>query len=144
VLLSFRLGCNDAIVGNQMAGKNENYRPRPLGFRDRLLETLFNNIGKLLFTATVIILGTIALVRCEPKQIPEVLDSIFSNRIFSWAGWIVAVLVLVAAIVICKMKDEMHDREMDRVVKERDKLQEAAIGHVEHSVSSTEDLGGEQ
>ncbi len=83
--------------------------------------------------APVLVLGAVALLRCPSEQIPEVIKAIFGHDVFTWAGWIVAVMLLVGSLVLYLLTKRTYEEEIARLVKERNWLQEKTVGHVEHS-----------
>jgi len=69
----------------------------------------------------------VAIFRADPKDIPKIVDTIVSSGRVSMIGWIVAVIILVAAIVLIKIMCKVYDREIERIVKERDQLQKQLL-----------------
>ena len=64
-----------------------------------------------------------AIAKAETKDIPKIVETIFGSNTLAVTGWILAVILLIGNIVSVKLLIKLHDREMDRIAKERDDLQ---------------------
>ncbi len=66
---------------------------------------------------------TVALLKADSKDIPKIVETIVSSEHVALIGWIVASLILIVAIVFIRLMCNIYDKEIERLVKERDQLQ---------------------
>jgi len=98
------------------------------------IDVLFRHGGKISGWFAVLILGLIALIRAKPDDIPKVFESIFITEIFCYLGWIVAVLILLCSLFVAYLIWKIYPKELERVCKERDRLQEILLDRdIRHS-----------
>lgn len=64
-----------------------------------------------------------AIVRADTKDIPEIIRIIVGSGPWAATGWILAMLVTVVAVIMVPMLTRINERELQRVLKERDELQ---------------------
>jgi phosphotransferase system glucose/maltose/N-acetylglucosamine-specific IIC component len=69
------------------------------------------------------ILGIIVW-RAEPKDLPEMLKIIMSSRILPITLLAILVVVLLVAFVTIRFLQKTHDKEISRLARERDRLQD--------------------
>lgn len=91
-------------------------------------DVFYRHGGKFAGFFVILVLGGIALLRAEPADIPKVLQSIFTSNAFFWMGWFFAVIILISALIIGYIMFRKYPKELDRVCKERDRLQEKLTG----------------
>lgn len=70
---------------------------------------------------------TVAMFRADSKDVPKIVETIVNSGHVSMVGWIVAVTILIAAIVLIKLMCKIYDREIERICKERDQLQKQIL-----------------
>jgi uncharacterized membrane protein len=68
-----------------------------------------------------------ALWKSDPKDVPQIVQIICGSRDIALLGWIIAFIVLAVAIVFIMILCKIHDREIERISKERDRLQEMLL-----------------
>ncbi len=99
---------------------NKNTKP----FMQRTFtDVLYKHFGKMSAYFAILVLGIIALIRAKPEDIPEIFKSIFISNIIFWVGWIIAAIFLIILLNTSRIL-RIYKEEIDRVCKERDKLQE--------------------
>lgn len=115
--------------------KRGSKKPHPQKFKITTWEDiLYRQGGKVSGFFVVLVLGSIALIRSNKGDIPKVIGSIFSSSTFCWIGWVIAVLILIFSLILGIIMWRIYPRELERVCKERDKLQEMLTGrNVQHS-----------
>ena len=97
-------------------------------------DILYIHGGKLISGVVIVVLGAIALIRSNPADIPKILTSIFSSGSWCLIGWTIAFLILFFSIVIVSIIFVIYPKEIQRISKERDILQERLLGKpVQHS-----------
>jgi hypothetical protein len=69
----------------------------------------------------------VGILKADSKDIPLMLETLVGSRIWATAGWIAAVVILVASIVVNRAMRQVHDQEIDRLARERDRLQDILI-----------------
>lgn len=110
------------------SGRKTNRDKQPEQFRHiTLWEVLYRHLAKVTGILAALILGSITLLRCAPEDIPKVAATIFTSNLFNWIGWIIATIVLLTTIVFLRYDHNIKARELDRVCKERDLLQEKLL-----------------
>ncbi|SRR6266542_69575 len=75
---------------------------------------------------SVIVSGTVAIValcKADSKDIPKIVETLAGSNSVATTGWAVAAVILAGAIVMVKVLLKIHDREIERIAKERDQLQ---------------------
>jgi hypothetical protein len=65
----------------------------------------------------------VALLKAEAKDVPQIVETIVGSKDVALIGWIVAAIILVVAVVFLKILCVLYDREIERLVTERDQLQ---------------------
>jgi high-affinity nickel permease len=113
--------------------KHQSDQARP-ATNPHILQTSNQKDGMVKFFSTrnlsVIVMGVIFLValwRAQPKDIPQIVETICGSHDISIIGWLFALIILVSAIVFLRILTRIHDREIERLVKERDKLQKKLL-----------------
>ena len=97
-------------------------------------DVLYRHGAKIFGLFVILVLGTIALLRADPCDIPDVLTAVFASDVFRWLGWIVAGVILLISIIVVYIVCKIYPKELERVCKERDRLQEHLLGQpVVHS-----------
>jgi len=64
-----------------------------------------------------------ALLKANSKDIPEIVKIIFDSSSFSLIGWVLAVVFLIGSVLSMVFMAISHDKEIDRLVSERNALQ---------------------
>ena len=75
---------------------------------------------------SVVIFGAVAvfaLIKAKQEDIPLIVKMLVDSYLFCATGWILAVVILFAAVVLTKLLMRFYDREVARLSKERDELQ---------------------
>lgn len=78
----------------------------------------------------IIVMGAVfivAMMRADPKDIPEIVNSICSSHDVAIIGWIFAVFILLMSIALIRIICKINEREIERLVKERDLLQKTLL-----------------
>jgi p-aminobenzoyl-glutamate transporter AbgT len=65
----------------------------------------------------------VALIKAEPKDIPEMVRIMVGSSPFCAVGWVLAVVFLVVGIIFVVTLRNIHEQEIKRLAQERDKLQ---------------------
>ncbi|MFP4028632.1 MAG: hypothetical protein ACLFWL_12645 [Candidatus Brocadiia bacterium] len=95
------------------------------------------NIAKLLVATPFTVIGSIALLRAERKDIPKIIAALFGSKLLCVLGWILLLFVLVIAIIVVKWTLKFTHEELDRVCQQRDELQSRLLDKdVPHSNGS--------
>lgn len=82
---------------------------------------LLNTKGlAVIVTGAVVI---VALVRAKQSDIPVIVKEFLDSPFVAAAGWFVAAVILIASIICFKVVGRDHSHELDRLAKERDRLQ---------------------
>lgn len=68
-----------------------------------------------------------AILKADSKDVPKIVQYLFGSYAFATTGWVLAAVVLIAAIVVFKLSLRLHDAELKRIVEERDYLQSLLI-----------------
>jgi len=71
----------------------------------------------------------VALIKAQRQDVPQIVQTICSSRDIAIIGWGFAVFILVVAIALLRIVCSIYDKEMDRLVKERDRLQEKLLAN---------------
>ena len=71
--------------------------------------------------ATVLIL---AICRAETKDIPKIVETLFSSNTFATVGWVLLAVTVIIAILAIRFIMKRYETELERVCAERDKLQD--------------------
>jgi len=80
---------------------------------------------------SVVIIGLvliIAICRADPKDIPGIVQTLVNSRSAVIVGWAIAAIILIAAIVMLRLLSYVYEKEIERLCKERDKLQNKLLG----------------
>ena len=97
-------------------------------------DVLMRHGGKLIGACVLLVLGSIALLRAKPSDVPKVFGAIFSSDTTCWVGWLVALLIFIFSVVLVTILLKIYPAEMKRIARERDKYQEMVLGKpVQHS-----------
>lgn len=75
---------------------------------------------------SVVVTGAVlmvALLKAERKDIPEIVSIMFGSNTFAVVGWSLAVTFLVCGVLFCMVLSRVHRAEIERLAKERDRLQ---------------------
>jgi phosphotransferase system glucose/maltose/N-acetylglucosamine-specific IIC component len=70
-----------------------------------------------------VVLGIIVW-RADPKDLPEMLKIIMTSRILPITLLVALLVVLLGAFLTIRLLQRTHDKEISRLAKERDKLQD--------------------
>jgi hypothetical protein len=65
----------------------------------------------------------VALLKADPKDIPEIIKTLVGSSSFAVIGWTLAMVFLLGAIGAVSLVVFLHGKEIDRLAKERDSLQ---------------------
>jgi hypothetical protein len=79
---------------------------------------------------SVIMAGTvliIAMTRADSKDIPQIVATLANSKSSAVLGWSVATIILVVSVFLVRILSRIHDREIERLVKERDQLQQKLL-----------------
>ena len=79
---------------------------------------------------SVIVVGAvliIAMTRADTKDIPKIIEILADSHHSAVLGWSIALLILISAVFLIKIMFKIHDREIERIVKERDQLQKKLL-----------------
>ena len=87
-----------------------------------VINAKFFNTRNLSIAVTGIVL-CVALIKADSKDIPQIVNTLVNSGRFSIFGWFIAVIILVASIILIRIMCKIYDREIERLVKERDQLQ---------------------
>lgn len=97
-------------------------------------DVLMRQGGKLIGAFVISLLGSIALFRAEPSDVPKIIGAIFSSTTTCWVGWLVALLIFLFSVILVTILLKIYPAEMKRIARERDKYQEIVLGKkVQHS-----------
>ena len=80
---------------------------------------------------SVVIVGVvliIAMFRADSKDIPAIVQTLVDSRSTAIIGWAIAAIVLIGAVVIVRLLSHVYEQEIERICKERDKLQNKLLG----------------
>jgi len=91
-----------------------------------IINARFFNTRNLAIVVTGVVFA-IALFKADQKDIPKIVETIVNSEHISIIGWIVAIIILVASIVLIKIMCIIYDKEIERLVKERDQLQKRLL-----------------
>lgn len=69
-----------------------------------------------------------ALYKAKSEDVPKIVETIFGSHTFAFAGWILAIAILVASAVLIKLLIRNNDREVKRLTDERNDLQRRLLG----------------
>jgi hypothetical protein len=69
----------------------------------------------------------VALIKAKPEDIPEIVKTITNAGNFCNLGWIFAILFLLGGVIIVRLQSNSHSKEISRLARERDKLQERLL-----------------
>jgi hypothetical protein len=65
----------------------------------------------------------VALLRADPKDIPEMVRILVGSSPFCAVGWVLAVVFLIVGIVFVVILRHIQESEIKRLTDQRDKLQ---------------------
>jgi hypothetical protein len=77
-----------------------------------------------LVSGAVIIVG---LLKAKQEDIPKIFETLFGSHLWAALGWALAILILVGSIVLVRLVMRIDGKEIDRLAKERDRLQEKLL-----------------
>jgi len=89
---------------------------------------------------SVIIIGAvlvIAITRADPKDIPIIVQTLVDSRSTAVIGWSIALIILIGAVVFIRLLTYVYEKEIERICKERDKLQSKLLGGGENREDQT-------
>lgn len=69
----------------------------------------------------------IAMTRADTKDIPKIVETLANSNHSAVLGWSIATIILIGSVFIIKMMCKIHDREIERIAKERDQLQQKLL-----------------
>jgi hypothetical protein len=75
---------------------------------------------------SVIVSGSVlitALLKAESKDVPTIVSALVGSDEVAVVGWAIAGVILVSSVVLVRIMMKIHDREIERLANERDKLQ---------------------
>jgi hypothetical protein len=78
----------------------------------------------------VVIVGVVlvyAMYRADTKDIPKIVEIVFGSHLTTALGWGFAVMILAIAVIFHKLSAAIYEREIARITKERDRLQEMLL-----------------
>ena len=73
----------------------------------------------------------IAIIRADPKDIPTIVQTLVDSRSTAIIGWSIALIILIGAVVFIRLLTYVYEKEIERICKERDKLQSKLLGDVQ-------------
>jgi hypothetical protein len=79
---------------------------------------------------SVLVVGGVfvaALLKADPKDIPELVRIMFSSDLFCGVGWVLAVAFLAFGVILVVILGNLHSREISRIASERDRLQDLLL-----------------
>jgi len=79
---------------------------------------------------SIIVVGIVlivAIIMADPKDVPKIVDIVVGSHVWATTGWVLAVIFLIAGIALMKLLMTIYDKEIDRIAKERDYLQNILI-----------------
>ena len=88
----------------------------------QVINARFFNTRSLAIVVSGIVL-IVALLRADPKDVPKIVETVVNSGHVSLLGWIIAMIILVSAIVLIRVMCKIYDKEIERICKERDQLQ---------------------
>jgi hypothetical protein len=91
-----------------------------------IINAKFFNTRNLSIAVTGIVFS-IALLKADSKDVPKIVELIANSPKISFLGWVIAVIILIAAVVLMKIMCKIYDKEIERLVKERDQLQKQLL-----------------
>lgn len=83
---------------------------------------------------SVVVVGAvlvIAIIRADPKDIPTIVQTLVDSRSTAIIGWSIALIILIGAVVFIRLLTYVYEKEIERICKERDKLQSKLLGDVQ-------------
>jgi hypothetical protein len=98
------------------------------------LQSSKGRVPRVMFFTTrnlsVIVSGAVfmtALIKADKTDIPKIVEMLVSSGHVAFIGWAFAVVILAGSVWLMKMSTKIHDREIERLVKERDLLQKRLL-----------------
>jgi hypothetical protein len=79
---------------------------------------------------SLVIVGVIliyAMYRADTKDIPKIVEIVFESHVATALGWGFAVMILAIAVVFHRLSAAIYEKEIARITKERDRLQELLL-----------------
>jgi len=73
----------------------------------------------------------IAMFRADQKDIPVIVQTLVDSRSTAVIGWALAFIILIVAVVFVRLLSHIYEKEIERICKERDKLQNRLMGDKE-------------
>lgn len=80
---------------------------------------------------SVLVAGAVAIVgllKADQKDIPKIFETLFASHAWCALGWIIAVVILASSIIFVRLLMRIDGKEIDRLAKERDRLQKRLLG----------------
>ncbi len=69
----------------------------------------------------------VALIRAKREDIPLIIKMLVDSYGFCATGWILAIVIVVAAVIFVKLLRHTFREEIERLTAERDELQKRLI-----------------
>lgn len=70
----------------------------------------------------------IALLKCDSKDVPKIIDSLVGTSAWPIIGWTLAIVFLIFGAIIVELQRRSYTREIDRLVQDRNDLQKRLMG----------------
>lgn len=80
---------------------------------------------------TVVITGAVlivALFKSDSKDVPTIVETVFKSNLWAFVGWLLFLVTVVTSAIVMRLGIRIHDKEIVRITKERDRLQERLLG----------------
>src|SRR5260370_42368466 len=75
---------------------------------------------------SVIVVGAVlitAMVRCDTKDIPKIVEMLVSSHHTAVLGWSIATIILIGSVTFLRLSNRIHDREIERLTEQQNLLQ---------------------
>jgi high-affinity nickel permease len=79
---------------------------------------------------SILVIGlvlVVAMIRADANDIPKIVETLAGSRSTAVIGWSIAFVILAAAVIFIKMMSHIYEKEIERLCKERDKLQSTLL-----------------
>ena len=70
------------------------------------------------------------VIKCRSEDVPKIMETIFTEPLLLYAGWLVALIVTPVAIVMIIFLQKIHQAEIARLTNERNELQAKLLSYV--------------
>jgi hypothetical protein len=131
-------GIAETLVSDRMANDSQSRPTAPQGKTPKLQSSKQGQpiIAKFFTTRnlSVVVVGAvlvIAIIRADPKDIPTIVQTLVDSRSTAIIGWSIALIILIGAVVFIRLLTYVYEKEIERICKERDKLQSKLLGDVQ-------------